>query len=91
MNVVESEQLEMRIFPNPSNGDFTLQLTGYMDQDVDIAVYDMMGKKVFASQFQTGSADYVRESIDLTHFSNGNYILKVNAGGTVESMSMVKQ
>lgn len=92
--VSNEEQLtarQMTLFPNPSNGEFTLQLTGYMDQDVDIAVYDLMGKQVFQSHFQTGSADYIRESIDLTTFANGNYILKVIAGGTVESMSMVKQ
>ena len=37
---------EIKVFPNPGNGNFTLQLNGQFDQDIFLSLYSAIGNKV---------------------------------------------
>lgn len=44
----EDEANHVRVYPNPSQGEFTLE-AGYWPKDATLEVYDISGKKVFSS------------------------------------------
>lgn len=65
------------IYPNPSNGEFTLDLnTGNDQKQSTVTIYNMMGEKVFEKQVAANG----KQSLDVSQLANGTYFVKVNAG-----------
>jgi hypothetical protein len=74
------------VYPNPSNGEFTIDLDKGLNESVTIEVYDLNGKliKVYATS----------ESIlilDLDQFENGVYVLEVNSKTQIIQKRLIKQ
>ena len=67
-----------KVFPNPNNGTFTIQLNGSLERQISIAVYDLRGRSIFNNSFQNGG-DFNQE-IQLSHVQSGMYILNVSDG-----------
>jgi hypothetical protein len=65
----------MKIYPNPSNGVFNFKLNHVLKSDINISISDIQGK-VIANKFIDGK-NLSEELIDLSEFSKGIYILKV--------------
>jgi hypothetical protein len=42
----ETGPKEIKVFPNPGNGNFTFQLNGHFEQDVFLSLYSAIGNKV---------------------------------------------
>lgn len=67
------------IYPNPSNGEFTLDLNTGTDQKQNtVSVYNMMGELVFEKQVTANS----KQTIDVSQLANGTYFVKVNSGNS---------
>lgn len=65
----------VRIYPNPSNGVFTLQANSYQPlSNSSIEVYNMLGAKVYSHYQITKSSNY---QIDLSNQPNGIYLYRV--------------
>lgn len=67
-----SEQFEdvtLKVFPNPSDGGFTIQTTGF-GENSDINIYNSVGKKVFSTQLCKA------KTLELYNLPKGIYILK---------------
>ena len=61
------------IYPNPSNGNITVDLYSPA-KDVSIKVTDMLGKKTY---YYNNFKNYSKQNINLTGISDGSYIIKV--------------
>jgi photosystem II stability/assembly factor-like uncharacterized protein len=72
-SIEKLSEMGVRIFPNPSNGKFTLEI-GNQHKQLEISVLDVSGKQVFKRQF-SGSAS---QNVDLTHLHKGIYLVRVN-------------
>ena len=57
----------VKVYPNPSSGIFQLQI----QEEVQLEVYDLMGKMVLQKNVQAGAAFF-----DLSQYASGIYILK---------------
>ena len=71
---------EMSIYPNPVNDILNIKFDLIEDSEVDIQVYDLLGKKVYSSfegLNQSGSNDF---SINLEDLDTGFYLLKLTIG-----------
>jgi hypothetical protein len=70
------EQLEsyFNVFPNPSNGNFTLDLSNFELQAGTIRVYNSIGQLEF---FQTISNGDEKVNLDLSYFQKGVYFLQI--------------
>lgn len=77
-SVGEISAANFSVYPNPSNGTFNVTLANSMDR-AELVVLDLMGRVVMDSDFSNGTA-----TIDLSAFANGNYLVRVSAGGTSE-------
>ncbi|MEM7162200.1 MAG: MopE-related protein [Bacteroidota bacterium] len=70
--------LSLKAYPNPSKGEFTIELFGDIAKSYNYEVFDMSGRQVLS-----GSAAGNRFLLDLSSFENGNYILRIfNENGT---------
>jgi hypothetical protein len=64
------------VYPNPSEGQFTLSVTNEQVTDLNISVTNIQGQVVYQNQVKS-VMDY-QENINLTEFARGMYFLKVN-------------
>lgn len=79
----ESDFEKVKVYPNPSSGIFQLQI----QEEVQLEVYDLMGKMVLHKNVPTGIA-----SFDLSQHAAGIYLLKVtNASGDTSFSKIVKE
>jgi hypothetical protein len=77
-----SNTVVLGVYPNPSNGAFTLSLAV---SGARVNVYDITGNQVASMQMQSAS-----EKIDLSHLSNGTYFLEINTSKGVYHEKITK-
>ena len=64
------------IFPNPGNGDFTVNTTKNFDKEIAISVVNMMGVEVFSKSFKSLSSGN-SFGVNLVGLPEGIYYLKI--------------
>lgn len=75
------------VYPNPSNGQYQIELNNAGNVENSITVFDPAGKCVYAAA--TSENMY---SLNLSHAANGIYILKIqNASGISFVIKLIKQ
>lgn len=66
----------MRVFPNPNKGTFNIELNLNFNSDVDIMIFDMVGKAVFTDK-STSFSGYYKKEIDLSNLAKGIYTANI--------------
>jgi hypothetical protein len=72
------------IFPNPNNGDFTVELINNLPKTIE--VMDVRGRVVLSS-----TSDNNLVKVNISTLANGVYYVKVKSANTVEVLKVVKQ
>jgi hypothetical protein len=82
-----SNQNSFILYPNPSNGTFTVQLSG-VNSLSSIEIYNMFGEKIYTTKLNA-----IDTQIDLTNNPDGIYLYRVltETGGLISSGKMVIQ
>lgn len=75
---------DFTVFPNPSDGRFNVKFRSEETSDVEILVYDILGRKIVKKNFKNLSNNF-DERIDLQDVAGGIYILSVKRGNKVSS------
>ncbi len=76
------------IFPNPViDYNCKLDLSSIVPQDLEISLYDLLGRKVF-SEFITTPFFRVSKPINTSGLSNGTYILEVKGKSIVQRLKL---
>ncbi|HNQ27088.1 MAG TPA: GEVED domain-containing protein [Aquaticitalea sp.] len=79
LSVAEHALDGFSIYPNPNNGEFTLSLQSVSNNNLDVTVYDIRGRKVYGSVFEGNTSNFT-ETIRLNNVQSGMYLLKVVDG-----------
>jgi len=67
---------DILIYPNPSNGNFTLSYNSPENLEASIRIYDLLGQIVMTKNVSfTAGANTV--NFDITHFGQGNLFLAI--------------
>jgi hypothetical protein len=83
----ELRSFNVKVFPNPSEHQFSLYLEGASNDKVHIVVYDMMGRRV--KMFEKVSANVpIHFGMDL---KVGTYIVEVKQGSNRKTLKVIKQ
>lgn len=78
---------EIRIYPNPTNGDLSVEITGYEDSDIcSFLIFDMSGGMILSTK-----ADSPVTRLDITGKPNGMYILNIDVNGRQSSWKIIKK
>jgi len=83
----ESLANQIRVFPNPTSGKFTLDVDLVGENEVSIGIVDLTGKMILNTK-NSGLSNTVIE-MDLSEFSNGVYYLKIELEGEVVMKKIV--
>ncbi len=85
INEVGNDKLLMKIYPNPSNSTFNIQLP--TQQGFSLSVIDITGKVVYENKNATNTI-----TIDATGFSTGVYFIKaINQRTVLRSKGVIKE
>lgn len=82
LSIEEENGNYMNIYPNPSNGKFTVASEGYLLRS--ISVYNQVGQVVY--QQDTNQKEHL---IDLTNFDSGVYTIRVNHESGIENIRVI--
>lgn len=69
---------DFAIYPNPNNGNFTVQFTPTGTKDVSVEVHDLRGRKVFSNTF--ANSGLFQQNIQLNQVQSGVYLVTVQEG-----------
>ena len=81
VNEIQTENL-FSIYPNPNNGEFTIQFNSKTSRDIKVEIFDIRGRSIFANSYINPYG--FNETINLGNVQSGIYF--VNAGvGNIKS------
>ncbi|MFP4844512.1 reprolysin-like metallopeptidase [Winogradskyella sp. PE311] len=78
LSIDDNELDSLAIYPNPNNGEFTVQFNPKFSEDILIQVYDIRGRSVFIKTFNTTAR--FDEMIRLNKAQSGVYLLQITNG-----------
>ena len=88
---VESAALEnspdIKIFPNPNGGKFTILVKNATDQEAKLKIYNIFGKLIYSD----GSVMKERYEVNISSHSKGIYIAKFRHGDKITTKKIVYQ
>ncbi len=81
------DNLNFKLYPNPTNGNFTLvQKSSGLYENVNVEIFSMHGEKVLAERF----AGEKMHDFVFSDMATGLYFVKIVADGYVETIKLVK-
>ncbi|MFZ4401169.1 MAG: T9SS type A sorting domain-containing protein, partial [Bacteroidales bacterium] len=81
--------LNYRIFPNPTSGKITINISG-IKNNIDLKIINMQGKEIYFSKIINNNQSHNQE-IDLSSFSKGVYFVKIMSKNFIKVEKMVLQ
>lgn len=92
INTPTAEQIGLKVVPNPANGISAISMNLDKKQDIDVAIFDMMGREVASVYSGVATEGTQKYTVDTQSLPNGVYTLKVNLDGksTVLNKFIVK-
>jgi hypothetical protein len=69
---------DLRIFPNPNNGQFNLSFVPKSGDEIKVEVLDVLGRTVFSRQY--GFSTSFNEQLNLSSVSKGLHFVKIKDG-----------
>ena len=81
----ENKNIEVKIFPNPSNDVLMVQLSDLTKENITIKLVDLSGKIIATKIIYQGSTIAY---FDISTLYSGNYLLKVGEGEKQQTMSV---
>ena len=80
-NVLSSEDFEFKdfaLYPNPNNGSFKISFIPETNDDIEIIVYDISGRKIYDNKFQ--NSGLFNQELQINTISAGVYFVNIQNG-----------
>jgi hypothetical protein len=81
-------EADVLVYPNPSNGNFRLQINGYENTDMTVLITNAIGQVVYNSNIAVNETITVQD-INLSDLAAGTYTLKLVNGDNVTTRNIV--
>lgn len=78
------------VSPNPSTGNYHVELQGFESSEVELQVIDMQGR-ILRQSTEASSNGWLQTQLDLSDQPAGTYLLRMRAGTQFLSRTLVKQ
>ncbi|MCF8370217.1 MAG: T9SS type A sorting domain-containing protein [Bacteroidales bacterium] len=91
LNLKSKDKLKpdnLKYFPNPNEGRFTLSFDLPENGEASITIFDMAGKELFRDSTTAQSKSY-ESQIDISEYGKGTYILKIETGDKACSKKII--
>lgn len=81
VSALNNDNARLRMFPNPSTGEFTFQIGGAETKDALVKIVDLVGNVAY-EQTIDNSSSVIERKIDLSNAAKGVYMVTVENGTT---------
>lgn len=81
---------DVKVYPNPNDGNFTIEIGLNQSRNLSIGLHDMVGKQIWLDD-AIGSTSQLRKQYDLSEMPNGVYFLRVFADNQMTVIKLIKQ
>ena len=90
LNVDEALKNSVKVYPNPTSGNVTIDVGDHAGENVSVEVFDLLGRSLFT---KNKMADVTNIELDLTQFVQANQVLiiKVNVGNLSGTYKVLKK
>jgi hypothetical protein len=90
MDIKENElKHDISIFPNPSSGNTTIEISGLVDNHAELEIVDLFGRVILREDMN--ASQYFAESfVDVSMFRSGSYLIRIKTGKSVYTKSFSK-
>lgn len=78
---------DIKIYPNPSEGIFTIDLTGYEEQVFEMTIHNTLGQLIYKGTLAPENTN----QIDLTGFESGSYFVTLQSGAETVNKIIFKK
>ncbi|MDC0204175.1 T9SS type A sorting domain-containing protein [Flavobacteriales bacterium] len=79
----------LSIYPNPSKGNFMLELHGVENDTYTLIITDLLGKEIFIKTIDV--KEFIKENIDISTYSQGTYLLNIaNSTSTITKKLIIE-
>ncbi|WP_083478349.1 T9SS-dependent choice-of-anchor J family protein [Lacinutrix himadriensis] len=86
LSIADNSFETFALYPNPSNGEINVNLS--TSQDVNVTLYDVRGRKVFANSYNNSNATF-NKTINLETVSAGLYLIQFESGSKKTTKKLV--
>ncbi|NQY07051.1 MAG: T9SS type A sorting domain-containing protein [Flavobacteriaceae bacterium] len=76
------------LWPNPTNGDFNIQLTNSTTDNVSVSMYDIQGREVYTNVFE-GTGGLFQKELNLGNLSSGVYLFNIEHGNKSSTKKII--
>jgi hypothetical protein len=80
----------VNIYPNPTNGDFIVDITMNASHEFTLDLVDLVGKVIWTDA-TIGTTDQIRKQYSVKELTNGVYFLRVIADNKMSVVKLIKQ
>jgi N-acyl-D-amino-acid deacylase len=88
VNTISPNQFLLTVYPNPSNGKFTVNLEGLQQSNCKLTICNLVGQEIYTTIFKE---QQTKSDIDLSDFSKGLYIIKINDGKNIYTQKIITE
>ncbi len=81
---------DISVYPNPSNGDFTISVSNANFTNLSVTVINILGEVVYSNTFKNNSVNFNKQ-IDLNQLSNGVYYFRLSTGTDTKIKKLIIQ
>ncbi|MFT5054846.1 MAG: hypothetical protein ACI97X_001880 [Oceanospirillaceae bacterium] len=86
VGIEDYEKNPVKIYPNPSSDFFQIKMDGSNHKQMVVTILDQSGRKVLVERFASTS-----QRIDITHLSNGTYVIELRTDNNTFHQQLIKQ
>ncbi len=76
-SIFEKEVKKLAIFPNPNQGEFTIELSSHQDKNSTLSIIDLQGRSIYSETHQINKGEN-QISINLNNKQAGIYFIKLD-------------
>ncbi|MCP4459106.1 MAG: PKD domain-containing protein [Cytophagales bacterium] len=89
LGVVEEFAKNLRLYPNPTQGEFVLDLGGQYSKIINTTIYSIGGQKITYKKFESGTGKTI--TFDITGLPAGIYLMVLELDGNIIQRQLMKQ
>jgi hypothetical protein len=89
VGMMNDEELQFKVFPNPAAGFFNISLQGAHQLPVTIRLRDLSGRLCLEKQCVSAQPGTFIETIDISKLSAGMYVLELLHGNQISTKKII--
>ena len=87
LSIEDNQLIGFSMYPNPTKGSFTIQMSQTQSEKINVGVYDMSGRLVYDKNYVSNGS--LEETITLNSLQSGVYLVSVTDGTRKEVKKLI--